>query len=162
MQPPRSTPTRQAPIERPTLREQRQLATELSVAKKQETDKAKIEVEARLGPQVGKRVISPVLPASPLPVPAYTAPTRQRTTRQPILNKFDEISDKTAKYQYKAKQKREEEEKKAAKKAVEKEKKKAAKEKKTQEKARRGSKREMVSEEQVRTKRAKFERKSSQ
>jgi hypothetical protein len=162
-----STPTRQARVPAPIVQKQRHLATDipnrsLSAAKKQETYNAEIQVKAHLGPQVGKRVISPALPASPLPVPVHTAPTRQRTTRQPILNKFDDISEKAAKYQYKAKQKREEEEKKAAKKAVEKEKKKAAKEKKTEGKARRGSKREMVSEEQVRTKRAKLERKSSQ
>jgi hypothetical protein len=161
-----STPTRQARVRAPIVQKQRQLATDipnrsLSAAKKQETYNAEIQVKAHLGPQVGKRVISPALPASPLSVPANTAPT-QRRTRQPIGRKLDDISDRAAKYQDRAKQQREEEEKKAAKKAVKTEKKKAAKEKKAEGKARRGSKREMVSEEQVRTKRAKLERKSSQ
>jgi hypothetical protein len=149
------------------LQKQRQLETDipnqpgkLSAAKKQETDNARIEVEANLGPQVGKRVISPALAASPLSVPANTVPT-QRRTRQPIGRKLDDISDRAAKYQYRAKQRREEEEKTAAKKALKTEKKKATKEKKAEGKARRGSKREKVSEDQVQTKRARFEQKSA-
>jgi hypothetical protein len=126
---------------------------------------AKSTVETLLGPQVGKRVISPALRASPLSVPANTEPTRRRA-RAPILDKSYALSERAEKHLDKMRQKREEAEKKAVKKQAKKERKKAAKEKKPQGKVRRGSKREKVSEEQVQRKRARFEeigaRKSSQ